>query len=269
MGQKSGRSRRGVVEMGGADAAPRGTRRALRAMLVLQVALALLLAGADFARNVAPAGLTDTLPFALPGARPAGLEAPVAPGDQRRRFAPRDLPKLPAVGDMPSRLLFEQDGDTVRLAGSIAPGDGARFSEWLAGQPAPPARVTLNSVGGSVDDALAIGRAIRAAGLATLVPADRLCLSACPYMLAGGVTRSVGAGAAVGVHQHYHGENTYLPAFLAVEDIQRGQADVMTYLAEMGVDPMLLVPALATPPAEIYVLVPDELARYGLVTPAE
>jgi len=129
--------------------------------------------------------------------------------------------------------------------------------------------VELHSTGGSVADALEIGRTLRDAGLDAAVPAGRLCLSACPYILAGGVTRAVGEGAAVGVHQHYHGENSYLPAFLAVEDIQRGQAEVLAHLARMGVDPLVMVPALSTPPAEIYVLVPEELERYRLVAPPE
>lgn len=34
----------------------------------------------------------------------------------------------------------------------------------------------------------------------------------------------------------------------------------------MGIDPRLMQPALMTPPGEIYMLVPDELADYGLVT---
>jgi hypothetical protein len=215
---------------------------------------------------VPPEALPGALPFVAPASRAPGLDAPVAPGDQRRRYAPGKLEALPAAGDMPGRLRFAQEGDTARLTGAIAPGDGARFADWLAARPAPPGRIALHSTGGSVADALAIGRAIRAAGLATVVPDGRLCLSACPYVLAGGVARRAGAGAAVGVHQHGHGGSGYLPAFLAVEDIQRGQAEVMAYLSNMGVDPRVMIPALSTPPAEIYVLVPAELERYGLVT---
>jgi hypothetical protein len=76
----------------------------------------------------------------------------------------------------------------------------------------------------------------------------------------------VSAEAYVGVHQHYFGENTALPAFLAVEDIQRGQGEVMSYLIEMGVDPALMQHALVTPPEAIYVFVVEELADYSLAT---
>ncbi|WP_236938038.1 hypothetical protein [Frigidibacter mobilis] len=95
-----------------------------------------------------------------------------------------------------------------------------------------------------------------------------VCLSACPYILAGGVSRSADPAAVVGVHQHYFGENTLLPAFLAVEDVQRGQGAVIEYLDEMGVDAMLMAPALKTPPDEIYILDAEDLRRYRLVTEA-
>ena len=71
----------------------------------------------------------------------------------------------------------------------------------------------------------------------------------------------------MGVHQHYFGENTALPAFLAVEDIQRGQADVMAHLDAMGVDVRVMQHALSTPPEAIYVLLPEELEDYALTTP--
>jgi hypothetical protein len=120
-----------------------------------------------------------------------------------------------------------------------------------------------------VDDALAIGRRIREAGLETGMEGSAVCLSACPYILMGGVARRVEAGAQVGVHQHYYGENTMLPAFLAVEDIQRSQADVLSHLIEMGIDPMLMRHSLATPPDEIYLLLPEELERYRVATAVE
>ncbi|MEM0935030.1 MAG: hypothetical protein AAGJ91_03880 [Pseudomonadota bacterium] len=245
-----------------------GARTALRFVLVLQIGLAVALAAADLSRGAAPGSLPGALPFSLPGLRAPSLDAPVAPGDQTRRFAPSDLRDLPAAGDMPSRLLFEREGDAIRLTGQIAPGDGARFDEWFEAQAGGAEVAQLHSTGGSVQDALAIGRALRAAALNTEVAANRLCLSACPYIFAGGIARRVGAGAALGVHQHFHGENVYLPAFLAIEDIQSGQAEVLAHLVGMGVDPRMMIPAMSTPPAEIYVLLPDELEDYRLVTEA-
>jgi hypothetical protein len=154
------------------------------------------------------------------------------------------------------------------LTGQIDAGDAARFTEWLDPE-ATFTTIRLHSPGGSVQDALAIGRALREAGLATVMEAGDICLSACPYMLAGGVSRAVDDMAMVGVHQHYFGENTALPAFLAVSDIQAGQADVMAYLDEMGVDVRVMQHALSTPPESIYVLLPEELSGYRMVFEAE
>jgi len=246
-------------------------RRAMLAILGFQIGMALVLAGSDLIR---------ALPQLLaPSPQPA-LDTPVRPGDQVRRFRPGDLPDRPAgdptrttplpnPGDMPSRLRFEAPQDGVALiTGSIAPGDATRFADWLASTDGAET-LRLHSPGGSVMDALAIGRALRAAELSTMLEPGDICFSACPYILSGGVTRRVAEDALVGVHQHHFGENTALPAFLAVEDIQRGQGAVMAYLDEMGVDVRIMEHALTTPPEEIYVLLPEELLDYRMVTAPE
>ena len=43
----------------------------------------------------------------------------------------------------------------------------------------------------------------------------------------------------------------------------------MTYLDDMGIDPLVMRHALVTPPDEIYVLLPEELRAYNFVTPTE
>jgi hypothetical protein len=126
--------------------------------------------------------------------------------------------------------------------------------------------VSLDSSGGSVSDALAIGRTIRSAGFTTIVEDGSVCLSACPYMLAGGTARQAAPGAVVGVHQHFFGKNTLLPAFMAVRDVQRAQASVMDYLDEMGVDLRMMSFALRTPPEEIHILDAEHLRDFNLVT---
>lgn len=209
------------------------------------------------------------------------LDQPVRPGDQTRRFEPRDLPDVPnrpfpPTPDMPTRLMLtdvELDSrDMVRMVGTIAPGDGERLASLLAdrfGAEDAPEALLLHSPGGSVGDALMLGRALRDRGIATEIAPGDLCLSACPYIFAGGATRTVQEGGSLGVHQHYFGENIVQPAFLAVEDIQRGQGQVMAYLAEMGLDPLLMQHALMTVPESIYIFVAEELDRYGIVTPPE
>lgn len=240
-------------------------RRAMLAILAFQLAMAGVLAGSD---------LIGAIPRLFSGTSAPNLDAPIAPGDQTRRFRPGDLPArirpetdrqtpIPDPGDMPIRLRFSVESDTALVTGQIAPGDAVRFAEWL-GADATFTTVRLHSPGGSVTDALAIGAALREAELATVMEPGDICLSACPYVLAGGVTRTIPDDAMVGVHQHYFGENTALPAFLAIEDIQFGQAEVMAHLDAMGVDVRLMQHALSTPPEAIYVLLPEELVEYRM-----
>lgn len=233
--------------------------RVIRALLAAQVVIALILVLSD---------LDGSWPGFAP--RAPELDAPVHPGDQTRRYRLPDRPggtPMPARGDLPQRLtILESTAGTWSLGGEIAPGDAERLIPAIERD--LPETVALNSPGGSVADALAIGRALRAAGADTAVRAGAVCLSACPYLLAGGVERSVAPHAMVGVHQHYFGQSTVLPAFMAVEDVQRGQAEVMDYLVEMDLDPLLMRHAMATPPNEIYLLVEEELSAYRVVTEA-
>lgn len=240
----------------------------LRAMLASQIALAGLIVLVDFQR-LAP-GL-----FQNSSAPPASV--PVQPGDQTRRYSPRSVPDdrparpdFPSGQDIPARLRFTEsatDGaGTVLLEGSIAPGDGERFEEYLAGRRSAPEEIVLHSPGGSVRDALQIGRVIRAGDWPVTVQDGAACFSACPYILAGGADRRVSRGARVGVHQHYFGESTILPAFLAVESIQRGQGEVLDFLDEMGIDLRMMARAMQTSPDNIYILVEDELTDFALAT---
>ena len=140
--------------------------------------------------------------------------------------------------------------------------NASRIIDQLESAEPAPERLILQSPGGAVAAALTLGRHLRARGIETQMLAGEFCYSACPYLLAGGSSRVIDATASVGVHQHYFGESSLLPAFVAVEDIQRGQGEVMGYLAEMGIDPLVMRHALATPPNEIYLLLPEELDRY-------
>lgn len=244
-------------ETGPPDTA-RTIRRALAGVLAFQLGLAALLFLGDV-------GSGFSLPTTDP--RPPGLDQPARPGDQTRRFAPTDRPARPDGAPMPVRLQLERDGDgAATLRGEIAAGDAEMLARRIASMDAPPGILRLDSPGGSVSDALAIGRMIRRLGLATEVGAQAVCLSACPYLLAAGTERQVHPAALVGVHQHYFGENTLLPTFMAVKDIQRGQGEVMAYLIAMGIDPAVMEPALLTPPDEIYLLTPEELETYRLVS---
>ncbi|MDO6587307.1 hypothetical protein Q4543_17475 [Salipiger sp. 1_MG-2023] len=242
-----------------------GVGRVLSGILGVQIVLGALLVVGD---------VQDGLRMPSFGPSAPRLSEPVRPGDQRRLYNPdyQRPPLDPArnPGDLPKRLILTQDsGTTWRLEGTIAGGDAERIIDQLTAADPAIATLILQSPGGSVQDALQIGRHLRDAGIGTAMLRGEICYSACPYLFAGGAERRIEDGASLGVHQHYFGESTILPAFVAVESIQRGQGEVMTYLNDMGIDPMVMQHALTTPSDEIYVLLPEELDRYGFETAAD
>jgi hypothetical protein len=118
----------------------------------------------------------------------------------------------------------------VSAEGDIVPGTAAEFSRALRLLGNRRLPVLVASRGGAVEDALAIGRMIRARNLDVAVARTRfascrpddsacqknkdfkgfigspearlaLCASACAYLFAGGINRYVGFGAFVGLHQ--------------------------------------------------------------------
>jgi hypothetical protein len=230
-------------------------------VLIGVLAFQLLLAGLLFVGD-----LQNGISLPRIGPKAPSLTEPVRPGDQTRRFSPKRA--VPDSRDpLPKRLTLTvvSGGAAILIEGEIADGDAPRIIKQVEELREAPTRVILNSPGGSVHDALELGRALRLAGFETEMREGDICYSACPYLLAAGVKRSIPEEAFVGVHQHYFGESTILPAFAAVEDIQRGQGLVMRYLDQMGIDPLIMQHALITPPDEIYVLLPEELIRYGFI----
>lgn len=203
--------------------------------------------------------------------------APVQPDDQRRRFRPTDLPAAPGPltgpktpRDMPQTLtteLVKADGRQVlKLTGAIDEAATDRVRELLGTADPSPESVELHSPGGLVHIALELGKLMRAADLKVSVNDGAICLSACPYILAGGTQRLVSDTASVGVHQSYYDTAVYLPLFVGVSNIQQGEAEAMRYLIDMGIDPLIRIPALETPPSEIYLLTTKELMDYRLAT---
>jgi hypothetical protein len=245
--------------------------RGLKLIFVLQIVIAGFLIAAD---------LGTRWRFDLAGDQPAPT-GPIAPGDQTRRYDPREAtprfadpgtgPSIDLPDNLPTRLEFslrdEPDiGTVLMMNGAIDTDDADRLTAYLDTLDTVPEIVAINSPGGSVDAALLIGATLRAQSLDTVILPGMACLSACPYVLAGGVERRVSATGAVGLHQHYYETPGYIPVFFAVEDIQRGQGATMRYLIEMGVDPGVMVHGLSTPPDEIYVLVETELLETRLAT---
>ena len=136
--------------------------------------------------------LQNGFPLPSMGPKSPSLSEPVRPGDQTRRFSPNRA--VPGSREpLPERLTLTvvSAGAAVLLEGEIAGGDAVRILEQINELREGPARAILNSPGGSVQDALELGRALRLKGIETEMREGDICYSACPYLLAAGVTHSV------------------------------------------------------------------------------
>src|SRR5215831_918264 len=118
-----------------------------------------------------------------------------------RRFRGRDAPPLPRFDDkLRAPMTFDLAADGRLFAtGTIVPGTAEVFAAEVAKRGSYVTTVVLASPGGSVADALTMGRLIREKTFATEVEAGHYCASSCPLVFAGGMVRRVGENAAIGV----------------------------------------------------------------------
>ena len=110
--------------------------------------------------------------------------------------------------------------------------------------------------GGSVAEAIRMGRLLRESGFDTLVPADAVCQGSCVYLLAAGRDKTVRGH--VGIHRPY---------FANGDSAQSGNAlrySPAAYLQEMRIPASLLTDMQAVDPHNVRVLTPRELAGYRL-----
>ena len=220
------------------------------------------------------------------------------------------LSALPAIGPtaapasdaraLPMQFEYWQEGPSeacgtacrnwVSATGAIT-GDTPRDFEAFAKQHnLKGAMIALDSDGGSVLGALALGRAIRALGMSTTVgktvdlgAADRgrkrgrlvpraYCESMCAFVLLAGVERRVPGEARVLVHQIWLGDRRDDPtaANYSAEDLVLVQRDIgrlAQYTVEMGGAIDLLEIALKIPPWEpMRLLSREELRGMKMIT---
>jgi hypothetical protein len=178
----------------------------------------------------------------------------------------------------------------ISATGAITVDSARDFLQLAKGQNLTGATVVLDSDGGSVIGALALGREIRKLSLNTTVgrvvdlPAttngeSRVavlpradCESMCAFVLLAGIQRTVPAEARVMVHQIWLGDRREDPtaANYSAEDLVLVQRDIgrlARYTAEMGASMDLLDLALRIPPWEpMHALTHDELRTTRLAT---
>jgi hypothetical protein len=199
---------------------------------------------------------------------------------------------------MPMRFALHQESPTdgcgtncrrlVAASGMITADTPRDFDNFVRAHDVRGATIVLDSKGGSVLGAIALGRAIRGLGLATTVGRIRdqvgrdnagrrvrvwpraECQSMCPFVLLGGVSRSIPSEARVLVHQIWLGDrrDDATAASYSAEDLVLVQHDIgklMQYTIDMGGGAELLEMALRIPPWEpMRMLSRDELKRTRL-----
>ena len=179
-------------------------------------------------------------------------------------------------------------GGWVRAVGIVTADSPADFDQFAHGRNLRGATVVLDSSGGSVNDAISLGRRWRNLGLlttvgvsvenhtahgnqATIVP-DAYCESMCVFLLLSGKTRYVPDGAHVRVHQIWMGDRADDPkaASYSAQDLMIVERDVgrlAKYTFDMGGGGDLLALSLSVPPwEELHELSRDELRLTNLVT---
>jgi hypothetical protein len=170
-----------------------------------------------------------------------------------------------ATFDGPARFELVRGG-RLRLEGAIDPGSADRFAQEVAVRGDYVETVVLSSPGGSVRDALEIGRLIREQGYATEVEPDGYCASSCPLIFAAGVDRRATSSSAIGVHQVFSTGIQEVTGIEGMDNAQRTSAEVQRYLIDMGIDPRVWIHAMETPPTELFYFSADELVELDLAT---
>lgn len=217
-------------------------------------------------------GFAGELLVAILGGMTIGIAAAFALGDAQLQPAPAETVQTEPIRATPEALAhpmqFALAADGVLIAqGSIEPGTAAKLEAELQALGKTVRTVSLNSPGGSLNEAMLMAREVRARGLITQVADGAICASSCPLLFAGGIERMAGARAAIGVHQFYAQPVPGLRGSIdAVSDTQITTARVSRHLAEMGIDPAAWLHALDTPPTSLYYFSSWELAEYHLTT---
>lgn len=205
---------------------------------------------------------------ALPGFDPMHEDQPVLP-PALTEGVPAAPPVQPASPREVLRkpMTFELTTGGVLLAeGTIDPGAAGRFAKEIEARGEYVKTVTLNSPGGSVDDALAMSKLIRDRKLDTKVASKALCASSCPVVFAGGISRLAEKDAVIGVHQVFNGAKDRPSAEQAMSAAQATTAKVARHLDQMGIAAGLWIHALETPPDRLYYLTPKEMTDFRLTT---
>ena len=176
----------------------------------------------------------------------------------------------------------------ISAVGIVTADSPKDFDDFAHGRDLRGATVVLDSSGGSVNDAITLGRRFRSLGLMTtvgtsvlargaqaergVIEPDAYCESMCVFLLLSGKTRYVPEAAHVRVHQIWMGDRAEdaKAASYSADDLMIVERDIgrlAKYTFEMGGAGELLALSLSVPPwEELHELSREELRQTNLVT---
>ena len=179
-------------------------------------------------------------------------------------------------------------GGWISAIGIVTADSPKDFDDFAHGRDLRGATIVLDSSGGSVNDAIKLGRRFRNLGLMTTVGTsvlthsaqgdratiepDAYCESMCVFLLLSGKTRYVPEAAHVRVHQIWMGDRAEdaRAASYSADDLMIVERDIgrlAKYTFEMGGAGELLALSLSVPPwEELHELSREELRLSNLVT---
>lgn len=150
----------------------------------------------------------------------------------------------------------------VIVTGTIGTGDADAFKSFVRENAVEGGLVVISSPGGSVVEAMHIGRFIRRNDMQTMVPKDGECFSACFLAFVGGVSRSVNPSGHIGSHQFYWASGDVPDGLKATAITQEFLADIIDYLLQLKIDVRSLTFIMRAPPEDMFIFGPK--AQEGL-----
>lgn len=159
-----------------------------------------------------------------------------------------------------SEVTVDPDGEFVALIGPIDQQVEADFLAVIYAQPSIGV-VVLSSPGGDVASALDIAEAVHRLGLATFIPYDGHCESACSFIFFAGQERW--ADGPLGVHQFSGGRGE---AALVESEAQFVVSEILDAFETFGVDWRVSQVMLTTLPGDMYYFSEFHLNNWGINT---
>jgi ATP-dependent protease ClpP protease subunit len=156
----------------------------------------------------------------------------------------------------------------AHLYGSIVPADVSELRRTINSfKPAKPKQApiflfTVDSRGGDVQTAIQIGRVLRKLQSSVQVERNADCASACVFVLAGAVVRTVSGR--VSIHRPYVPTDTDTSADSQRNTYKKLETEIKNYLTEMNVSTRLYDDMLFISPENSRLLSEQELSNYGI-----